>query len=402
MKSLKLLAILLLFGVCSCQNKVEKDKIEAMGNNNLKELLEKQIKAGYATEKNETDYPNYNFNEIDLNLSSELLKEYLVKNGYKIPDNEVFNELVSKIFKRNLDYNSPKKNVYLNFTNPCDREIKFLKNNSEELQDKSFYINKNGNFITELFSIPEILDYQKVYPEVTVLEDNLSSNTDDVKIYKWSSLKSLSKTREQNLRVLLSRNKFLFNNSKADLIWLLSNDKDFLIDLVVKFGFDKEKTINKIVLEELYSLNKKQNPIQVEKIGDLFFSKNCDNTFDIRYGLLDFVKENTNEKDNRFIYALSDYASMLYNGDLNKIFDKDPSKVFNNTEKAHIVALIASIENPAKQKFKYKSNALWNNESTTIEDLSVSYPEVIDLIIKNNYFGINNLMEIIDNLGSDE
>ncbi len=398
-KLINLIPIVFIIFLNSCDSKKKENNIE---NNDLKSLLEKQIKAGYVAEKSETDYPNYNFNETDLNLSSELLKEYLVKNGYKIPDNKVFNKLVSNTFKRNLDYNSPKKNVYLNFTNPCDREIKFLKNSSEELQDKSFYINKNGNFITELFSIPEILDYQKVYPDIIAFEDNLPSNTDDVKIYKWNSLQNLSKIRELNLRVLLSRNKFLFNNSKADLVWLLSNDKAFLIDLVVKFGFDKEKQINKVVLEELYSVNKQQSPIHVEKIGDLFFSKNCDNSFDIRYGLLDFVKENTNEKDNRFIYALSDYASILYNGDLNKIFDKDPSKVFNNTEKAHIVALIASIENPAKQKFKYKNNALWSNESTTIEDLSVSHPELIDLIIKKNYFGIDNLKDIVDNLGSDE
>lgn len=401
MNLLKIAPILLLFSICSCQNK-EKNKTEKMKNNDLKSLLEKQIRAGYAAEKNETDYPNYSFSENDLNSSNQILKEYLIENGYKIPDNKSFNQLVNKTFQRTLDYSSAKKNVYLDFTNPCDREIKFFKNNSEEQQDVSFYISKEDNFITELFSIPEIVDYEKVYPEMKILEEKLPLITNDIKIYKWSSLKNLSRIREQNLKNFLSRNKFLFNNSKADLVWLLSNDNFFLIDLVVKFGFDKEKQINQIVLEELYKKYKNENPIQAEKIGDLFFAKACDNSLSIRYGLLEYVKEITNEKDNRFIYALSDYASILYDGDLNKVFEKDPSKRFNNVQKANIIALIASVENPAKNKFKYKNAALWNNESTAIEDLSVSHPEIIDIIVKNNYFGIENLKEIIDNLGNDE
>jgi hypothetical protein len=401
MNLLKIAPILLLFSICSCQNK-EKDKTERMENNDLKSLLEKQIKAGYAAEKNETDYPNYNFSETDLNSSNQILKDYLIKNGYKIPDNKTFNDLVNKTFQRSLDYNSAKKNVYLDFTNPCDREIKFLKNSSEEQQDLSFYISKEGNFITELFSIPEILDYEKVFPEIKLLEEKLPLITNDIKIYKWNSLENLSRIREQNLKTLLSRNKFLFNGSKVDLVWLLANDKKFLIDLVIKFGFDKEKQINQVALEELYKKYKNENPIQVEKMGDLFFSKNCDNSLSIRYGLLEYVNETTNEKDNRFIYALSDYASILYDGDIDKVFEKDPSKKFNDVQKANIIALIASIENPAKNKFKYKNADLWNNESTAIEDLSVSHPEMIDIIVKNKYFGIENLKEIIDNLGSDE
>lgn len=391
------IAFIIFFNSCNSNKKENSIK-----NNDLKSLLEKQIRAGYAAEKNETDYPNYNFSENDLNSSNQILKDYLIKNGYKIPDNKTFNDLVNKTFQRSLDYNSAKKNVYLDFTNPCDREIKFLKNSSEEQQDLSFYISKEGNFITELFSIPEILDYEKVYPEIKLLEEKLPLITNDIKIYKWNSLENLSRIREQNLKTLLSRNKFLFNGSKVDLVWLLANDKKILIDLVDKFGFDKEKQINQVALEELYKKYKNENPIQVEKIGDLFFSKNCDNSLSIRYGLLEYVNETTNEKDNRFIYALSDYASILYDGDIDKVFEKDPSKKFNDVHKANIIALIASIENPAKNKFKYKNADLWNNESTAIEDLSVSHPEIIDIIVKNKYFGIENLKGIIDNLGSDE
>jgi hypothetical protein len=397
-KIINLIPIVIIIFFNSCDSKKKENNIK---NHDLK-LLEKQIKAGYAAEKNETDYPNYNFSKSDLNSSNQILKDYLIKNGYKIPDNKKFNDLVNKTFQRSLDYNSAKKNVYLDFTNPCDREIKFLKNSSKEQQDVSFYISKEGNFITELFSIPEILDYEKVYPEMKILEEKLPLINNNIKIYKWSSLENLSRIREQNLKTLLSRNKFLFNDSKIDLVWLLANDKKFLIDLVVKFGFDKEKQINQIALEELYAKYKNENPIQVEKIGDLFFSKNCDNSLSIRYGLLEYLKEITTEKDNRFIYALSDYASILYDGDLNNVFEKDPSKRFNDVQKANIIALIASIENQAKNKFKYKNAVLWNNESTAIEDLSVSHPEVVDIIVKNKYFGIENLKEIIDNLGSDE
>jgi hypothetical protein len=399
MKYLKIAVVI--FFLASCKNNEVSNKTISY-EDNVKSVLIKQIKAGYGAEKNETDYPNYNFTETDLDGANQILKEYLIKNVYKVPNNIQFNEIVNKLFQRTLDYNSEKKNIYINFTNPCDRDIKFLKNNSEEMQDYSFYINKEGNFITELFSIPEIFDYEKVFSEIATLERNMPISTDNIKIYKWNSLESLSKIREQNLRTILSRNKFLFNDSRVDLLWLLSNDKKFLVELVVKFGFDKEKQINKMALEELYKNYEKQTPIQVERIGELIFHKNCDNTFSIRHGLLEYVRENTNENDNRFIYALSDYISVLYDGDLNKVFESDPSKSFNELQKANIVALIASIENPAESKFKNKNSGLWNNESTALEDLSVSHPEVIEIIIKNNYFGIKNLKDIIDNLGSDD
>ncbi|KIC03673.1 hypothetical protein OA88_02680 [Flavobacterium sp. JRM] len=399
MKYLKI-AVVIIF-LASCKNNEVSNKTISY-EDNVKSVLIKQIEAGYGAEKNETDYPNYNLTETDLDLSNQILKEYLIKNGYKVPNNIQFNEIVNKLFQRTLDYNSEKKNIYINFTNPCDRDIKFLKNNSEEVQDYSFYINKEGNFITELFSIPEVLDYEKVFPEVASLEKNMPTSKDEIKIYKWNSLENLQNIREQNLKTILSRNKYLFNDSRVDLLWLLSNDKKFLTDLVIKFGFDKEKQINKMALEELYKKYEKENPIQVERIGDLIFHKNCDGTFSIRQGLLEYVRENTNESDNRFIYALSNYVSILYDGDLNKVFENDPSKVFSELQKANIVALIASIENPAVTKFKNKKPVLWNNESTALEDLSVSHPEVIEIIIKNNYFGIQNLKEIIDNLGSDD
>lgn len=420
MKSLKFISILLLFFIYSCQNnnkinkkennesdkdknekgQVEKDQVKKMENNDLKILLEKQIKAGYAAEKSETDYPNYSFSEIDLVASNQILQEYLIKNGYKMPSNNEFREIVNQLFERDIDYNSIKKNLYLNFTDPCDRDIKYLKNNSEEQQDYSFYINKEGNFITELYSIPEVLDYQNSFPEIATFENNLASTIDDVKIYKWNTLENLTKIRKKNLQTILARNKFLFNNSRVDLVWLLGYDENFLINLVVKFGFDKEKEINRLVLEKWYKKYEDLGSIQTERIGEMFFSKNCDNKFSVRDGLLDYVKENTNEKDNRFIYALINYAFVLYDGDLNKIFEKDPSKIFNETQKANIVALIASIENPAVKKFKFKNAVLWSNQTTILEDLSVSHPEVIKIIIKNNYFGIKNLKEIVDNLGS--
>jgi hypothetical protein len=396
MKLLKFISILLLFGICSCQNKTEKHKLERMENNNWRVLLEKQIKAGYAAEKSETDYPNYTFTETDLNLSSQILKEYLIKNGYKIPDNETFNEMVNKIFQRSLDYNSEKNNIYINFANPCDREIIFLKNNSEEIQDYSFYLNKQGNFITELFSIPEILDYEKSFPEIIEFENKIPTSKNDVTIYKWNSLKNLKEKREINLKKILARNKFLFNKSEADLVWLLFNDKRFLIDLVAKFGFDKEMQINKMALETLYKEYQSQIPNQIQKIGSLFFLKNCDGKLSVRDGLLEYVKETTNEKDNRLIYALSNYATILYNGDKDHVFDDDPSKIFNELQKANIVAIIASIENPAIDKFKYRNPELWNNAGSSLYNLLIQYPEIKDIIVKNNYFGIKNMKQVLE------
>jgi len=393
------LALFLLFVFISCQEKSREEIGQTNGeilySNEIEPLLKKQIEAGYAAEKDETDYPNYDLAENDLNASNGILRKYLVQNGYKTPLNEEFGKRIESIFKRKLNFNSDKKSVFISFTSPCEKEMKFLKNSDLDYVN---YVSKDGNFLSELFFIPEILEYQKTFPESETFENNLTEEKNGIKIYKWNAKPYLSQSRTNNLKAVLARNKFLFNNSKADLEWLLANDKDFLKMLVFAYGYDSNEKINRLVLNDFYTDYEKSTPKQTQKIGALFFAKDCNRNLNIRIGLLDFVKQNTTASDNRFIYALANYALVLFDGDVDDVFNEgeDPSKKFTKSDKAKIIAYIASIESPATEKFKNENATVWNNEVAIIDNIASSQPEIIKIIKENNYYKIPNLKPIIN------
>ncbi|WP_440794082.1 hypothetical protein [Pedobacter sp. 22226] len=201
----------------------------------------------------------------------------------------------------------------------------------------------------------------------------------------------------------IHRNKYLFNNDKASLAWLLNNDKGFLSMLLQRYGYDKESKIDKMMLDSLYKENIQANPVRGQYIADLFFIKDSYNKLQIRKNLLKYVEENTSTTDNRFIYALGYFIFTLYDGDAKdpsyKIFDEDPSKKFTDVEKAEIVANIANIENPAIEKYKSPASSdVWNLPGSSLYNLSVSHPEVIKIIEQHNYFGLPKMKEIIAKL----
>lgn len=199
----------------------------------------------------------------------------------------------------------------------------------------------------------------------------------------------------------LHYNNFIFYGNRGSLVRLLNSGYSiFLEQLLFVFGYDKEPLINKMVLEEYYKIYTEEAAVAEARIGGFFFTKDCNNRLEIRRGLLDYVNEHTTATDNRFIYALGEYMDHMYFGDPDRIYypTEDPLKKFTALEKAEIVAHIASIENPAFWKYKDEPGNKWSNVATHLYNLSVSNPEVIDLIVKNNYFNIPNMKEVIENL----
>lgn len=347
--------IILVFLLISCNKKNDVDK----QNNNYQSINAKEIKELINLQKNANfedfrpDNP-YKPSEIDLKTLIPLVKNGLANAGFKTISDEEFKNKVNDIVKSNKIKN------HIDFTtlfaNTLDRTIKTLDDHEFDfdLTNNQFIIKKYNFMIPMLF-----------------LED----------IVKMKDDNNYSIVLPQNI---IARNKYLFNDSKADLTWLLSNDKDFLKTLVISFGYDKEPKINKMILEDFYAeFDDKQ------KIGFLFFTKNLNNNFEIRQGLIEYVNNNTTLNDNRFIYALDDYTYALYGKNLEKIYgDDDPAKNFNAVEKANIVAIIASIEIPAIEKFKSENPELWNYTESALYNIGVSHPEVFEIIKKQNYFEI--------------
>lgn len=366
--------------------------------------LQPQLQAGSSAEKSETDYPNYTYNETDLDCSIPILEVELAKKGYRHPSSDEFARKVFDIFKRKIDYNIPTKYIYIDGSNSCNKSIAYNRNSDDEMVSKSYYLVKGKGFITELFAIPEIIDYSKIFPESKSFEDQINKTQSDISITKWNEDKNLSQKRFENINKIVARNKYLFNDSKADLAWLLANDKEFLKQLVIVFGYDKEEKINKQVIDNLYkSYTKSGQNWYATKLGEIFFIKDCQGKLKIQEGLLNYVSKNTTKDDDHFIYALGNYLGYLFKEDKDDMFSEAPSKKFNLEEKAKIIAYVANIESPAFYKYKpLNSSTSWQKAGTSLYNITRAHPEILKIIEKNNYYELNPLKKVIESTQFEE
>ncbi|WP_316827975.1 hypothetical protein [Pedobacter miscanthi] len=376
-----------LFIISSCKNKIKqnssKNKQEIMIPTQLiaevKQHLEYQKRVDGDDEDEIIEKP-YKRNSRDLELASIVIFEGLKNNGFRPINDAVFNQRIKEIF------------------------------GIDNLKNPHYKIHVTDNYIT-LFGLQKE-DYN------FLIRNEFGSGADTQNYYllrkehlffEFQSLRYIIKINEDSSYKItiepyhIHRNKYLFNNDRASLAWLLNNDKDFLSTLLETYGYDKEPKINKLVLDSIYKDYTQLNPVRGQYIATLLFVKDSFNKLQIRKGLLKYIEENTNATDNHFIYALGYFMQTLYDGDAKdpsyKIFDEDPSKKFTAVEKAEIVANIANIENPAIEKYKSpESSDVWNLPGSSLYNLSVSHPEVIKIIEQHNYFGLPKMKEIIAKL----
>jgi hypothetical protein len=360
----------------SCKDKVNDEKIV---NNQKKDSLNidvAEIKKIIQLQKN-SNYIDYRPDnpylptEKDLLILIPFVEQELKKAGYKTLPSNQFESRIKNLVKDNKtkNYNS----FTTIFFNKLDRTDKTLNEFEFEFDLNNQFAVKKYNFMTPMLFLEDVIKIKK-------------DNSYSISVPHY----------------IIARNKYLFNDSKSDLDWLLVNDQDFLKSLVNSLGYDKEPRINKLLLEDYYKMLSTSKPSKKEKIGAFFFTIDLNNNFCIRQGLIDYVKNNTTVNDNRLLYALDDYSYALYGDNLNKIYGSDdPAKMFNDVDKAHIVAVIASIEVPAIAKYKSENPELWNNAGWALYDLLVQHPEIEDIIVKHNYFGIKNMKQVLEDTVSE-
>ena len=103
------------------------------------------------------------------------------------------------------------------------------------------------------------------------------------------------------------RNQFIFHDSKDALTWLMNNDKDFLRDLFLKYGYDKSDVINKMMIDEV----KGEEELPIGKdYKELFVSKGMDGRLLIHQGLLQYMLKHAN-RQNLYYCMLDQYLSSL-------------------------------------------------------------------------------------------
>jgi len=329
-----------------------------------KELINLQKNANFEDFRPEKPYKP---TEKDLLALIPFVEEGLKNAGYKTLSNDEFELQIKDIVKGNKIKNYDAFTTL--FLNTLDRKAITLNEHEFDfdLTDNQFAV-KNYNFMIPMLFLEDVIKIKK-------------DNSYDVAVPDY----------------IIARNRYLFNNSKEDLDWLLVNDKDFLESLVISLGYDKEPRINKLLLEHFYKMFTEGTPIEDEKIGTLFFTKDLNSNFCVRQGLINYVENTTKVSDNRLLYALSNYCFVLYQKDWSEKFGSDsPFKMFNAVEKAHIVSIVASMEVPAIEKYKPENPELWNNAGSALYDLLVAHPEIKDIIMKNNYFGIENMKQVLE------
>ena len=103
------------------------------------------------------------------------------------------------------------------------------------------------------------------------------------------------------------RNQFIFHNSKAALTWLINNNRSFLRDLFLKYGYDKSDIINKMMIDEV----KEEGELPIGKeYKELFVSKGADGRLLIHQGLLQYMLKHADRK-NLYYCMLDEYLSSL-------------------------------------------------------------------------------------------
>lgn len=277
---MKLIFIPILLCMLSCgkQNKSENNQTKLSNTSTMQKdkeiekILEKQLKAGGYANFYDTDYAYYKYDKSDLEITFKPITRILIKHGFKVIPKDVFISKVKTIFGNISRYDNI---FYINYSDKCFKPISVDYYDPDGFRNDLYFSIEDG-IILNLFLLPEIIDYQNDYKEIASEEDKfpteiiLTGETEKVYITKWKDIKDLAQQRAKNIQVLINRNKYLFNDNKACLVWLKFNDEYFLESLVKIFGYVQDKDLLKWVLD------RNLNDVEFEKI---LYTQTCDNKY---------------------------------------------------------------------------------------------------------------------------
>ncbi|WP_433780651.1 hypothetical protein [Flavobacterium anhuiense] len=265
----------------------------------MEEILKNQLQYGRPNENNP-----YAFSSSDLAMILPITKAELKSKGFKFPSNDEFITKIKMVFGRTIDLKSESKYMYINFWDKCDKTFIYYPNNISDYF--GIFVIKHDNYITDSYALPQIIDYQKMFPDIINYENSLpktmksldggepfEGNGEVIRNF-WKDEKNLVKQRYENLETLLNRNKYLFNDNKASLVWLKFHDDFFLDRLVKVFGYVQDKDLLKWVLDR--NLND-------DEFDKLLFTKTCDYKYIFHKEIFEVMtKADNKSKENYLLY----------------------------------------------------------------------------------------------------
>lgn len=324
----------------------EQEKQHIMDLNRVQEFLENQKKV-----ENEETEDEYNLTQKDLDILSDLIAQGLKNQGYKTVSDEEFLNKISNIFGINnkcLNFGEVSQRYSVYHGNLMDKKKETLENNLYEsyTDTENLFFDKKNKLITNFM----------------LLKNIVSRNGKEYLL---------------NLPHLISaRNKYLFNDSKPDLVWLKFNDSEFLETLVLTFGYTKDEDLLKWVLEKNQMiLNSSKNNIEI--FEKLLWQKDCLGNLNINRET--FAAMHKYNKTSYPKYEDNLYEYVLF---LNGFLNEKPNEKITFSEKAKITAYcLHFMQEETHDIFKYMGTFAegFDHENNFTKEFE-----------KNNYYNIPN------------
>ena len=310
------LFILLLLFTISCKGVSQRHPRESQKIENVKGQVQLTHKLSPMEEQLIRDYyeiddpegiivqPN-DMQEKCTDLAVRLICQELIRSGFKpLPSQEAYKR-VYQIFGVDLNQHS-KELIQDGFWKYADKE------NSKERS-----IQKN---IMALKTVPDgqtfgiFWDLQTFVPQYNcvILSPSLNQVVTIKGTVKGADGEEYMDTEKGKIvysldKSIFYRNQFIFHDSKAALTWLMNNDRDFLRELFLKYGYDKSDVINKMMIDEV----KEEGELPIGKdYKELFVSKGADGRLLIHQGLLQYMLKHADRK-NLYYCMLDEYLSYL-------------------------------------------------------------------------------------------
>lgn len=355
-KSITILAIISLNTGCQNQSKqkiqkddqvINKEKEYQMNIDVIKQHLEWQTHI----ESTEDGFPaTYNYTEKDVEIALPIISQGLRDKGFKELTDSAFNNVLSTVFGGNANQKEHTIRHHNKFNTIVAKEDE--KMDEYDYTVDNIFISKDFKFISW---VPLLGDFIEL----------TNSNSYKIDLHPR----------------LIARNKYLFNNSKPDLAYLLAEDSLFLKTLVKSFGYTREPKINSLVMNDYLNLDDNHMPA----VGEIIFVKNGAGVLEIKQELLQWITDHTTVNDNALTLALGQYAYALYSNGGNEMYTNNPFKIFSLEEKRKVAAYIANTYEPLYYSLTPKNSRIWPN-STVLENLLVEDEGLAAYLKDHKYF----------------
>ncbi len=384
------LFILSLLFTISCKEVSQKHPRESQKIENVKGQVQLTHKLSPMEEQLIRDYyeiddpegiivqPN-DMQEKCTDLAVRLICQELIRSGFKpLPSQEAYKR-VYQIFGVDLNQR-PKELIQDGFWKYAD------KGNSKERS-----IQKN---IMALKTVPDgqtfgiFWDLQTFVPQYNcvILSPSLDQVVTIKGTVKGADGEEYMDTEKGKIvysldKSIFYRNQFIFHDSKAALTWLMNNDREFLRELFLKYGYDKSDVINKMMIDEV----KEKGELPIGKdYKELFVSKGADGRLLIHQGLLQYMLKHADRK-NLYYCMLDEYLSSL--------LDLENVPEFDNLTKEERYKAGAYIGYYYGLMYEKCIGTPYDNEGF---GYALYYQkDFISYIKKNNYFHLKDFDKII-------